>query len=69
MKYNLNYLPMSVMLEFHTNQKLNINDFIKDCIKCPIQMDCKFLLNLHILCHERTKQDKTHIPNFYTRNP
>ena len=53
MKYNLQSLGAHAIMDFILNPELDFNMFIRDCKRCPVQMECRHLLKLHLMLHHR----------------
>ena len=62
---NIRNLPESILLEFITNPELNIDHFIRDMIKCPVDIPCACFFNIWIIPYNFHREPRKRIIRRY----
>ena len=52
------YISTNIILTFIENPQLSLDEFMKDCVKCAVNMNPQHLLNLYVMCYKRTRNPR-----------
>jgi len=66
-KWDTPHISTIIIMTFMENPELSLDEFINDCVKCPINLQPRHLLNLYVMCYKRTR-NKKNVENFLYNN-